>query len=160
MSSQEAGAAAEAPPRPSRRLGLGGPGLTRGLVVGYLSIIVLLPIAAVTATSLEGGVGAFWDAVSGPQAVAALKLTVVSSLIVVAINAVFGTVIAWILVRDQFPGKGAVNALIDLPFALPTIVAGLTLLTLYGSDSPIGLNVAFTRIAIVVALCFVTLPFV
>ena len=91
---------------------------------------------------------------------AALKLTVICSLIVVAINAVFGTIIAWVLVRDEFPGKGAVNALIDLPFALPTIVAGLTLLTLYGSDSPIGLDVAFTRVAIVVALCFVTLPFV
>jgi sulfate/thiosulfate transport system permease protein len=85
---------------------------------------------------------------------------VIASLIVVAINAVFGTIIAWILVRDEFPGKGAVNAMIDLPFALPTIVAGLTLLTLYGSESPIGLNIAFTRVAVVFALCFVTLPFV
>ena len=91
---------------------------------------------------------------------AALKLTVVCSLIVVAINAVFGTIIAWVLVRDDFPGKGAVNALIDLPFALPTIVAGLTLLTLYGSESPIGLDIAFTRVAVVMALCFITLPFV
>ena len=91
---------------------------------------------------------------------AALKLTVISSLIVVAINAFFGTVIAWVLVRDEFPGKGAVNALIDLPFALPTIVAGLTLLTLYGADSPIGVDVAFTRTAIILALSFVTLPFV
>jgi sulfate/thiosulfate transport system permease protein len=85
---------------------------------------------------------------------------VISSLIVVGINAVFGTIIAWVLVRDDFRGKGAVNALIDLPFALPTIVAGLTLLTLYGSDSPIGLDIAFTRTAIIVALCFITLPFV
>jgi sulfate/thiosulfate transport system permease protein len=91
---------------------------------------------------------------------AALKLTVICSLIVVAINAVFGTIIAWVLVRDEFPGKAAVNALIDLPFALPTIVAGLTLLTLYGAESPIGLDVAFTRVAVVFALCFVTLPFV
>jgi sulfate transport system permease protein len=91
---------------------------------------------------------------------AALKLTVVASLIVVAINAVFGTIIAWILVRDEFPGKRVVNAFIDLPFALPTIVAGLTLLTLYGKESPLGVDVAFTRAAVVFALLFVTLPFV
>jgi sulfate transport system permease protein len=91
---------------------------------------------------------------------AALKLTVVASLIVVAINAVFGTLIAWVLVRDELPGKKVVNAFIDLPFALPTIVAGLTLLTLYGKDSPIGLDVAFTRTAVAFALLFVTLPFV
>jgi sulfate transport system permease protein len=85
---------------------------------------------------------------------------VISSLIVVAINAVFGTIIAWILVRDEFPGKKVVNAFIDLPFALPTIVAGLTILTLYGTNSPIGVDIAFTRTAVVVALLFVTLPFV
>ncbi len=135
-------------------------GLGRGLVVLYLSLMVMLPLAAVVAESTSGGLGAFWDSVTGSQSMAALKLTVVCSLIVVAINAVFGTIIAWVLVRDEFPGKGAVNALIDLPFALPTIVAGLTLLTLYGSDSPFGLDVAFTRVAIVVALCFITLPFV
>jgi sulfate/thiosulfate transport system permease protein len=130
MSSQGAVTTAEAPPRPVRRIGLGGPGLTRGLVVGYLSIMVLLPIAAVAATSLEGGIGAFWDAVSAPQAVAALKLTVISSLIVVVVNVVFGTLIAWVLVRDQFRGKRFINSLVDLPFALPTIVAGLVLLAL------------------------------
>jgi len=123
-------------------------------------VIVLLPLAAVVTKSLDGGLAGFWDAVSGAQAVAALKLTVISSLIVVAINAVFGTVIAWILVRDEFPGKKVVNAFIDLPFALPTIVAGLTLLTLYGKDSPVGIDVAFTRTAVVLALLFVTLPFV
>jgi sulfate transport system permease protein len=78
----------------------------------------------------------------------------------VLINAVFGTLIAWVLVRDDFPGKGIVNSLIDLPFALPTIVAGLTLLALYGPDSPVGINVAYTRAAVVMALLFVTLPFV
>jgi sulfate/thiosulfate transport system permease protein len=135
-------------------------GLGRGLAVLYLSLMVLLPLAAVVAESTTGGLGAFWDSVTGSQSMAALKLTVICSLIVVAINAVFGTIIAWVLVRDEFPGKGAVNALIDLPFALPTIVAGLTLLTLYGSESPIGVDVAFTRVAVVVALCFVTLPFV
>jgi sulfate transport system permease protein len=122
--------------------------------------MVLLPLAAVVAKSTENGMGAFWDAVTGPQSIAALKLTVISSLIVVVINAVFGTIIAWVLVRDEFRGKAAVNALIDLPFALPTIVAGLTLLTLYGSESPFGINIAFTKIAVVAALLFVTLPFV
>jgi sulfate transport system permease protein len=130
------------------------------MVTLYLSVIVLLPLAAVVAKSLDNGTGSFWDAVTGTQSMAALKLTVVCSLIVVAINAVFGTIIAWVLVRDRFPGKGAVNAVIDLPFALPTIVAGLTLLALYGSDSPVGVSVAFTRAAVVFALLFVTLPFV
>jgi sulfate/thiosulfate transport system permease protein len=149
-----------AAPRAGIRLPGVGAGLGRGLIGLYLSLMVLLPLAAVVAESTDGGLSGFWDAVSGSQSVAALKLTVICSLIVVAINAFFGTIIAWILVRDEFPGKGAVNAMIDLPFALPTIVAGLTLLTLYGSDSPLGLNVAFTRVAVVFALCFVTLPFV
>jgi sulfate transport system permease protein len=121
---------------------------------------VLLPLAAVASRAFDGGLAGFWDAVSAPQSVSALKLTVIASLIVIAINAVFGTIIAWVLVRDEFPGKRTVNAFIDLPFALPTIVAGLTLLTLYGKDSPIGLDVAFTRAAVVFALLFVTLPFV
>jgi sulfate/thiosulfate transport system permease protein len=149
-----------AAPRAGIRLPGLGTGLGRGMVVLYLSLMVMLPLAAVVDESLANGLDAFWRSVTGEQAMAALKLTVVCSLIVVAINAVFGTIIAWVLVRDEFPAKGAVNALIDLPFALPTIVAGLTLLTLYGSDSPIGLDVAGTRVAVVVALCFVTLPFV
>jgi sulfate/thiosulfate transport system permease protein len=149
-----------APPRAGLRLPGVGAGFGRGLVGLYLSLIVLLPLAAVLDESLVNGVGAFWDSITGAQSLAALKLTVVCSLIVVSINAVFGTIIAWVLVRDEFPGKGAVNALIDLPFALPTIVAGLTLLTLYGADSPFGLDIAFTRVAIIVALCFITLPFV
>jgi sulfate transport system permease protein len=126
----------------------------------YLSVIVLLPLAAVASRSFSGGLGAFWEAVSGRQAVAALELTVIVSLIVVAINAVAGTLIAWVLVRDRFPGKGFVNALIDLPFALPTIVAGLTLLALYGSQKPHVVNVAYTRVGVGLALLFVTLPFV
>jgi sulfate transport system permease protein len=156
----EAHASAEAAPRAGVRLPWAGAALGRGLVVLYLSLIVLLPLAAVVVESADNGLGAFWDAVTGPQSIAALKLTVICSLIVVAINAVFGTIIAWVLVRDEFRGKAAVNAIIDLPFALPTIVAGLTLLTLYGSDSPFGINVAFTRVAVVMALLFVTLPFV
>jgi len=149
-----------APPRVGSRLPWAGAGLGRGLVGLYLSLIVLLPLAAVVDESLSSGLDSFWNAVTGEQSMAALKLTVICSLIVVAINAFFGTIIAWVLVRDEFRGKSFVNALIDLPFALPTIVAGLTLLTLYGADSPIGVDVAFTRTAIVVALCFVTLPFV
>jgi sulfate transport system permease protein len=98
--------------------------------------------------------------VSAPESVAALKLTLGAALAVSAINAVLGTITAWVLVRDEFAGKRAVNALIDLPFALPTIVAGLTLLALYGPTSPVGVNVAFTRTAVVLALLFVTLPFV
>ena len=95
-----------------------------------------------------------------PEAVAALKLTLGASLVVSLLNAVLGTITAWVLVRDDFRGKSLVNAIIDLPFALPTIVAGLTLLALYGPTSPIGINVAYTRSAIVLALMFVTLPFV
>ena len=102
----------------------------------------------------------FWQEVTSPEAVAALKLTFGAAFIVVGINAVLGTVTAWVLVRDEFRGKSLVNAIIDLPFALPTIVAGLTLLALYGPSSPVGLHLAFTRGAIVLALCFVTLPFV
>jgi sulfate transport system permease protein len=98
--------------------------------------------------------------VSSPQAVAALRLTLIVSVVVVVINAITGTLIAWVLVRDEFRGKGIVNSLIDLPFALPTIVAGLTLLAFYGPDSPVGVNLAFTKVSVALALLFVTLPFV
>ena len=121
-----------------------------GLSTAYLTLIVLIPIAAVVASSLEGGLSAFWDQVTSPAAVAALKLTFVASLIVVAVNAVTGTLIAWVLVRDDFPGQSVVNAVIDLPFALPTIVAGLTLLAVYGPRA-LGIDVAYTRAAVVVA---------
>jgi sulfate transport system permease protein len=122
---------------------------------------VLIPLAAVVSKSFESGIGAFWDAISAPQAIAALKLTLIASTIVVAINAVFGTIIAWVLVRDEFPGKRVINSLIDLPFALPTIVAGITLIALYGDNGILGLSgVAFTRVGVVLALLFVTLPFV
>ena len=128
--------------------------------MSYLSIVALIPLAAVVLKSLDSGTDSFWNAISSPQAVAALKLTLIASALVVVINAVAGTLVAWVLVRDEFPGKGIVNSLIDLPFALPTIVAGLTLLAFYGPDSPVGVNVAFTRVAVVMALLFVTLPFV
>ncbi len=139
---------------------IAGRALGRGLVAGYLTLIVLIPLAALTWRSLEHGRASFWDAVTQPQALAALKVTVVASVVVAAINAVVGTAIAWVLVRDRFVGKGIVNSVIDLPFALPTVVAGLVLLTLYGPGSPLGIDIAFTRTAIVFALLFVTLPFV
>jgi len=150
--------AARAAPAPVRRLD--GAPLTRGVVVAYLSLIVLLPLAAVLARSIEGGADGFWRAITSGQAVAAFRLSLVASLIVVAINAVTGTLIAWVLVRDDFRGKEAVNALIDLPFALPTIVAGLVLIEVYGPRSPIGVNVTYTQLAIGLAMLFVTLPFV
>ena len=137
-----------------------GVGIGGGMVMLYLSLIVLLPLAAVVSEAFSLGLGHFWDQVTSPLALKSLKLTVVCSLIVVVINGIFGTILAWLLVRDQFPGKSIINAVIDLPFALPTIVASLTLLTLYGTDSPLGIDLAFTRAAVVVALCFVTLPFV
>jgi sulfate transport system permease protein len=134
--------------------------LTRGAAVIYLSFIVLIPLAAVVWASFGEGVGGFLRSISNPQAIAALRLTFEVSAVVVVINIVTGTLIAWVLVRDSFRGKGLVNSLIDLPFALPTVVAGLTLLTLYGPKSPLGLNIAYTKAAIAMALLFVTLPFV
>jgi sulfate/thiosulfate transport system permease protein len=160
MSSAATNTSSAASPRPAFWPRLGGAALGRGVVTAYLSVVVLIPLAAVVAKSTEGGLGAFWDAVSNPQAFAALRLTLIASLIVVTINIVMGTVIAWVLVRDDFPGKPIVNSVIDLPFALPTVVAGITLLALYGTSSPVGISLAFTRASVVVALLFVTLPFV
>jgi sulfate transport system permease protein len=101
-----------------------------------------------------------WQAVSNEEAVAALKLTLVMSLAVACVQAVAGTAVAWTLVRDRFVGQSIVNALIDLPFALPTVVAGVTLLALYGPRSPVGVHAAFTRWSLLISLLFVTLPFV
>jgi sulfate transport system permease protein len=131
-----------------------------GFSVAWLTLIVLIPLAAVVVRSLDDGLGEFWDAITAPQAQAAIRLTLVLSAIVALIDAVMGTLIAWVLVRDEFPGKRLVNAVIDLPFALPTIVAGLVLLALYGPSGPIGINVAYTRVALLLALLFITLPFV
>ena len=127
------------------------------LSAGYLSLIVLLPLAAVISKASGSG---FWPAASDAEAVAALKLTLGLALGVTVINAVAGTAIAWVLVRDRFHGQALVNAVIDLPFALPTIVAGLTLLALYGPRGGTGVNLAFTRAGVLLALLFVTLPFV
>lgn len=143
------------------RLVLRGTGaLPLGISTLWLSLIVLLPLAAVVLRSTDDGAAAFWASVSARQAIDALRFTLIVSLLVSAVNAVAGTLIAWVLVRDSFRGKSLVNAVIDLPFALPTIVAGITLLTLYGPDSPVGIDVAFTQVAVFMALLFVTLPFV
>lgn len=134
--------------------------LSLGIIGTFLSVLVLLPMAALAWASAEDGARGFWAAISAPEAVSALQLTVGAALVVTLLNGVLGTVTAWVLVRDDFRGKAVVNAIIDLPFALPTIVAGLTLLALYGPESPIGIDVAFTQVAVVLALMFVTLPFV
>jgi sulfate/thiosulfate transport system permease protein len=131
-----------------------------GLTTLYLSIVVLIPLSAVVYTGTKGGWHSFWHSVTTPDAWAALKLTVVASLLVALVNLVFGTLIAWVLVRDSFPGKRILDVLIDLPFALPTIVAGLVLLSLYGPNSPLGVDIAYKQVGVVVALLFVTLPFV
>ncbi len=138
----------------ARRLGLR---LAPGVPLLYLSVMVALPIAALASRAASANP---WTAISSPQARSALLLTLGLALLAAAIDLVTGVLIAWVLVRDDFPGKRLVNAVIDLPFALPTIVAGLVLLTLYGPGSPIGVNVAQTRVAVLLALLFVTLPFV
>jgi sulfate transport system permease protein len=134
--------------------------LSLGFVVAFLSVVVALPMAALVWAATDEGWAGFWEALSSPQARAALELSFGAALVVALIDGVAGTLIAWVLVRDEFRGKRAVDAIIDLPFALPTIVAGLVLLALYGPSSPVGIDVAFTRTAVVLALLFVTLPFV
>ncbi|PXW32473.1 UNVERIFIED_CONTAM: sulfate transport system permease protein [Williamsia faeni] len=146
--------------KPTRRTwGSVGP-LGVGVAMLWLTIIVLLPLAAITSEAFDDGWSGFWDAVTAEGALNALKITVLVSLVVAVINVVMGTIIAWVLVRDEFPGKRYVNALIDLPFALPTIVASLVLLSLYGPNSPINVELNATQPALVIALAFVTLPFV
>jgi sulfate transport system permease protein len=124
-----------------------------------MSVIVLIPLAAVAIKAFSQSPSVLWDSISNSLVLKSLAVTLGASLIVAVIGAVMGTIVAWVLVRDQFPGKRILNALIDLPFALPTIVAGLTLLALYGPDSPFGVHLAYTRVIVVLALLFVTLPF-
>ncbi|TNC32508.1 sulfate ABC transporter permease subunit CysT [Mumia zhuanghuii] len=135
-------------------------GVGLGLALIWFSILVLLPLSAVVITTTEGGWETFVETVTQPQTWAAIKLTVGEALLVTLTNVVFGTLIAWVLVRDRFWGKRVLEVVIDIPFALPTIVAGLVLLSLYGPNSPIGVDVANTRIAVFLALLFVTTPFV
>jgi sulfate transport system permease protein len=135
-------------------------GLGLGVGVLWLSLIVLLPIAAIVVTAFQDGFGTFTDSISSSEALSTIKLTVGASILVTLVNAVFGTLIAWVLVRDQFYGKRIIEVIIDIPFALPTIVAGLVLISLYGPEGPFGVNLVGTKRGIFLALLFVTLPFV
>ncbi|MBV9594795.1 MAG: sulfate ABC transporter permease subunit CysT [Actinobacteria bacterium] len=135
-------------------------GVSLGVAVIWLSVLVLLPLAAVVARGTGHGWNEFWHVVSSRGALDAIRLTVISSLIVAVVNAAMGTLIAWVLVRDRFFGRRLLEIAIDIPFALPTIVAGLVMLTLYGKGGPLGLDLYATRPGVVLALLFVTLPFV
>jgi sulfate transport system permease protein len=135
-------------------------GLGLGIALTWFSLLVLIPLCLVVIQSVDGGWETFRQTLTNPQTAAALRLTVLQAVYVTAINVVMGTLIAWVLVRDSFPGKRLLEVVIDIPFALPTIVAGLVLLSLYGPDSPLGINVANTGRSVFLALLFVTLPFV
>ena len=150
------------PRRPVRPVGAigGSSALGLGVAMLWFSLLVLIPLTAVVATTVAGGWENFWTTLTDEQTVAAVRLTVTQAALVTAVNVVMGTVIAWVLVRDRFPGKALLNLIIDVPFALPTIVAGLVLLSLYGESGPLGTDVANTTSAVFLALAFVTLPFV
>jgi sulfate transport system permease protein len=148
------------PPRGFFKSRYGSTSLRVGVATTWLSIIVLLPLAAIVWQSAGGGWQAFWDAVTSNSAIASFRVTLTISIAVAVINLFFGLLIAWVLTRDQFPGKRVVDAIIDLPFALPTIVASLVMLALYGPNSPIGIHIQHTKWGVGVALLFVTLPFV
>jgi sulfate transport system permease protein len=146
---------------------LPGFGLTLGLSWLYLGLVVLLPLSALFLKTLTLTWPQFWETVASPRALAAYRLSFGAALLAALVNAVFGLLVAWVLVRYRFPGRGLVDALVDLPFALPTAVAGLTLTTLYSHNGwygqylePLGLKVAFTPLGVVVALTFIGLPFV
>ncbi|MDF1704634.1 MAG: sulfate ABC transporter permease subunit CysT [Aeromicrobium sp.] len=157
-------AAPAAPPRPRRRARRStltrASGVGLGLAVVWFSLLVLIPLAAVVIAAAEGGWDTFVGTITDGDTAAAIRLTVVEAALVTVVNVVMGTVIAWVLVRDAFPGRRVLEVVIDLPFALPTIVAGLVLLSLYGPDSPVGVNLVNSRQGIFLALLFVTLPFV
>ncbi|BBX62424.1 sulfate ABC transporter permease subunit CysT [Mycobacterium saskatchewanense] len=139
---------------------VGATPLRLGAATLWLSVIVLLPLAAIAWQAAGGGWQAFWLAVTSNAALDSFRVTLTISAGVTAVNLVFGLLIAWVLVRDDFFGKRVVDATIDLPFALPTIVASLVMLALYGNNSPVGLHLQHTAWGVAVALAFVTLPFV
>ncbi len=144
-----------------------GFGLTLGLTLTYLSLVVLIPLGTMILRAATLGPVGFWDAVVTPRVLAAFKVTFTTSLWAALVNVVFGVIVAWVLVRYKFPGRKLVDAIVDLPFALPTAVAGIALTTLYAGNgwigsllAPWGINVAFTPLGITIALIFIGLPFV
>ncbi len=150
-----------------RRSVLPGFGLTMGYTLLYLSLIVLIPLAGTFVKTATLGWASFWHIVTDPRAMASYRLTFGASLVAAAINALFGLLTAWVLVRYSFPGKRLVDALVDLPFALPTAVAGITLTAVFVKSGwigqylePMGIKVAYTPLGVVVALTFIGLPFV
>jgi sulfate/thiosulfate transport system permease protein len=150
-----------------RRPVIPGFGLTLGYTMLYLSLIVLIPLSATFIRSLGGGWEHFWNVVTAPRVVASLRLSFGAALLAATVNAAFGLVIAWVLVRYRFPFKRLIDAMVDLPFALPTAVAGIALTALYAPNGwlgralqPLGVHVAFTPLGVVVALIFIGLPFV
>jgi sulfate transport system permease protein len=150
-------------PRPT----IPGFGLTLGYTMLYLSLIVLIPLSSALMRGLGPGLGPFWAVVTGPRVLASLRLSFGAALIAAAVNALFGLIVAWVLTRYQFPFKRIIDAMVDLPFALPTAVAGIALTTLYAPHGWLGaallhagIKVAYTPLGIVVALLFIGLPFV
>ena len=146
---------------------LPGFGLALGYALFYLCLVVLIPLAALALRSFGMGWGRFWDAVSSPRVLASYRLSFETALLAAALNAVFGLVVAWVLVRYRFPGRRLMDALVDLPFALPTAVAGIALTSLYAETGwlgrllvPLGIKVAFTPLGITLAMVFIGLPFV
>ncbi|HLO23585.1 MAG TPA: sulfate ABC transporter permease subunit CysT [Methyloceanibacter sp.] len=146
---------------------LPGFGLALGFTLTYLSLIVLIPLAGLVLKSATLGLAGFLDVVTGPRTLAALRLSFVTALIAAVINAVFGVIIAWVLIRYRFPGRRLLDAFVDLPFALPTAVAGIALTALYAPNGwigswlePLGIKVAYTPLGITIALIFIGLPFV
>jgi sulfate transport system permease protein len=146
---------------------LPGFGLSLGFALTYFGLLVLIPLSSVALKSATMGPAHFWEAVSSPRALAAFRLSLGTSLVAALLNGFFGGIVAWVLVRYRFPGRTFVDGLVDLPFALPTAVAGIALTTLFTKDGwvgrllePLGVSVAFTPLGIIVALTFVGLPFV
>jgi sulfate transport system permease protein len=134
-------------------------GAALGVVVLWLSLLVLLPLAAVVGRAFGRGGSGFWSAVTDPETAAALKLTLALAVGVAIVGAVMGTIVAWVLVREPFPGSRALELVIDIPFALPTVVAGVVMLAVYGGQTALAPNLVGTRVGLFVTLLFVTLPF-
>jgi sulfate transport system permease protein len=144
-----------------------GFGLTLGFTLTYLGLIVLIPLAALVLKSTTLGFSGFWEIVTAPRTLAALRVSFFTSFIAATVNAIFGVIIAWVLVRYRFPGRRLLDAFVDLPFALPTAVAGIALTALYAPNGwigswldPLGIKVAYTPTGIAIALIFIGLPFV